>query len=58
MEFVHRDEDRRDYKVSFDKVNRQPGFGAQRSVLDGSDEIIGLARSGMLGAPDSDFYRN
>ena len=58
VEFVHRDEDPRDYKVSFDKVNQRLGFGAQRSVLDGIDGVIGLVRSGMLGDPDADVYRN
>jgi nucleoside-diphosphate-sugar epimerase len=58
VEFVHRDEDPRDYKVSFEKVNRRLGFGAQRSVLDGIDEIIALLRSGMLADPDADVYRN
>jgi nucleoside-diphosphate-sugar epimerase len=58
VEFVHRDEDPRDYKVSFDKVRSQLGFEAQRSVLDGMDEVIALLRSGMLGDPDAPVYRN
>ena len=58
VEFVHRDEDPRDYKVSFDKVNERLGFKARRSVLDGIDEVIALLRSGMLADPDATVYRN
>ena len=58
VEFVHRDEDPRDYKVSFDKVRDRLGFEARRSVLHGIDEVIALVRSGMVGDPDAPVYRN
>jgi nucleoside-diphosphate-sugar epimerase len=58
VEFVHRDEDPRDYKVSFNKVSSQLGFEARRSVVDGIDEVIALLRSGMLADPDAPVYRN
>jgi nucleoside-diphosphate-sugar epimerase len=58
VEFVHRDEDPRDYKVSFEKVNERLGFKARRSVIDGIDEVIALLRSGMLVDPDAPVYRN
>jgi nucleoside-diphosphate-sugar epimerase len=58
VEFVHRDEDPRDYKVSFDKVEQQLGFTTERSVFDGIDEVIALMRSGMVGDPDASVYRN
>src|SRR5256714_11062520 len=58
VEFVHREEDPRDYKVSFDKVRDRLGFKARRSVLDGIDEVLALLRSGMLDDPDAPVYRN
>jgi len=58
VEFVHRDEDPRDYKVSFDKVRDRLGFQAGRSVVHGIDEVIALVRSGMVGDPDASVYRN
>jgi nucleoside-diphosphate-sugar epimerase len=58
VEFVRRDEDPRDYKVSFDKIRDQLGFEARRSVLHGIDEVIALVRSGMVGDPDAPVYRN
>jgi nucleoside-diphosphate-sugar epimerase len=58
VEFVRRDEDPRDYKVSFDKVRDRLGFEARRSVLHGIDEVIALVRSGMVGDPDAPVYRN
>jgi nucleoside-diphosphate-sugar epimerase len=58
VEFVHRDEDPRDYKVSFEKVKDRLGFTPQRSVADGIDEVMALLRSGMLVDPDAEIYRN
>lgn len=40
VEYVHRDEDPRDYKVSFDKIKRELGFEPRRRVPDGVREII------------------
>jgi nucleoside-diphosphate-sugar epimerase len=58
IEFVHKDEDPRDYKVSFEKINDQLGFRTQRSVPDGIDEIIRLLLSEIISDPYSPAYRN
>jgi nucleoside-diphosphate-sugar epimerase len=58
IEFVHKDEDPRDYRVSFDKFARQIGFKARRSVEQGIDEILALVRSGLVGDPYAPSYRN
>jgi nucleoside-diphosphate-sugar epimerase len=58
IEYVHRDEDPRDYRVSFEKFSRQVDFKAQRSVEQGIDEILGLVRSGLLEDPYAPSYRN
>jgi nucleoside-diphosphate-sugar epimerase len=58
VSFVHRDEDPRDYRVSFDKVRDRLGFKPERTVGDGIDEVMSLLRSGLLGDPYADVYRN
>jgi nucleoside-diphosphate-sugar epimerase len=58
ISFVHRDEDPRDYRVSFDKLREELGFAPSRRVPDGIDEVVGLLRSGLLDDPFSDVYRN
>jgi nucleoside-diphosphate-sugar epimerase len=40
VNYVHRDEDPRDYKVSFEKVRRQLGFEPRMLVSNGVDEVI------------------
>jgi nucleoside-diphosphate-sugar epimerase len=40
VEYVHRDEDPRDYKVSFEKIKERLGFAPQMRVPDGIDEIV------------------
>jgi nucleoside-diphosphate-sugar epimerase len=58
VSFVHKDEDPRDYRVSFDKVRERLGFEPARTVADGIDEVMSLVRSGLLGDPYADVYRN
>jgi nucleoside-diphosphate-sugar epimerase len=58
VEFVHRDEDPRDYRVSFEKFAERLRFKADRSVANGIDEILGLLHSGLLGDPYAPSYRN
>jgi nucleoside-diphosphate-sugar epimerase len=58
VSFVHKDEDPRDYRVSFDKVKERLGFEPERTVGDGIDEVMGLLRSGLLGDPYAPIYSN
>jgi nucleoside-diphosphate-sugar epimerase len=58
ISFVHKDEDPRDYRVSFAKVNERLGFETRRSVADGVDEVIGLMRAGLVDDPYAPVYRN
>jgi nucleoside-diphosphate-sugar epimerase len=58
VEFVHRDEDPRDYRVSFEKFNQGVGFKAERTVAEGIDEVLDLLRSGLLDDPYAPIYRN
>jgi nucleoside-diphosphate-sugar epimerase len=58
VEFVHKDEDPRDYRVSFEKIKRELAFTPRRSVASGIDELIALLRSGLLDDPYAPIYRN
>jgi nucleoside-diphosphate-sugar epimerase len=58
VEFVHKDEDPRDYRVSFEKVKEGLGFAVQRKVPTGMDEVIALLRSGLLDDPYAPMYAN
>jgi nucleoside-diphosphate-sugar epimerase len=58
IEFVHRDEDPRDYRVSFEKFAERVGFKARRSVTEGIDEVLALLRSGLVDNPFAPSYRN
>ncbi len=56
--FVHKDEDPRDYRVSFEKIRRVLGYRITRRVPDGIREIHDLIRSGFISNPDDPRYRN
>jgi nucleoside-diphosphate-sugar epimerase len=58
IEFVHRDEDPRDYRVSFEKLRERLGFEPERSVANGIDEVLALLRSGLIDDPYDPCYRN
>ena len=56
--FVHRDEDPRDYRVSFDKIRSRLGFETLMTVPDGITEIVEALSVGDFGDPFADRYRN
>jgi len=58
VEYVHRDEDPRDYRVSFERVRSELGFETTRTVPDGIAEVARLVRSGVIADPRSPRYRN
>jgi nucleoside-diphosphate-sugar epimerase len=58
IQFVHKDEDPRDYRVSFERVRKQLEFCAEHGVADGIDEIISLLDSGLLADPYAPIYKN
>jgi len=58
VKFVQRDEDPRDYRVSFQKFAERFDFVAERSVADGIDEVVGLLASGLVTDPFAPNYRN
>jgi nucleoside-diphosphate-sugar epimerase len=58
IRYVHKDEDPRDYRVAFEKIDLTLGYRPRYTVGDGIDEIISLLRSGILDEPAAELYRN
>jgi nucleoside-diphosphate-sugar epimerase len=58
VEFVHRDEDPRDYRVSFEKIHEALGFEIETPVPAGIDEVSELLVRGEVSDPYADSYRN
>jgi nucleoside-diphosphate-sugar epimerase len=56
--FVHRDEDPRDYQVSFDKIRSRLGFKTLMTVRDGISEVVETLSADGFGDPFADGYRN
>jgi nucleoside-diphosphate-sugar epimerase len=58
VEFVHKNEDPRDYRVSFEKVKSTLGYTVERRVANGIDEVVALLGSGLVEDPYASIYRN
>jgi nucleoside-diphosphate-sugar epimerase len=56
IEMLNEDPERRDYRVSFDKIENIIGYRAKYSVQDGVKEIVDALRSGALLADDPRWY--
>jgi nucleoside-diphosphate-sugar epimerase len=58
VKYVHRDEDPRDYKVSFDRIRSTLGFETLMTVPDGIRELIQALDRGDFPDPFDRAYRN
>jgi nucleoside-diphosphate-sugar epimerase len=58
VNYVHRDEDPRDYKVSFEKIRDRLGFEPLHRVPDGVNEIVGALEEERFGDPFDGKYSN
>lgn len=58
VEYVHRDEDPRDYRVSFAKIERELGFRPRQSVMDGIEEVAALVNAGVIQDYSLPRFRN
>jgi nucleoside-diphosphate-sugar epimerase len=58
VSYVKREEDPRDYKVSFDKIRAELGFQTLMTVPDGIAEIIAALDAGAFGDPFDPRYKN
>jgi len=58
VSYVHRDEDPRDYKVSFDKIRAKLGFETFMTVPEGIGEVIAALDAEAFGDPYDGRYKN
>jgi nucleoside-diphosphate-sugar epimerase len=58
VRYVSKNEDPRDYRVSFEKINERLGFRISKTVPDGIRQIIQVVRDGFIPDPDTKEYRN
>jgi len=58
ISFVAKNEDPRDYRVSFEKIKERLGFRITKTVPDGIAQIIKVVREGFIPDPDTKEYRN
>ncbi len=58
VEFVHRAEDPRDYRVSFIRIGDELGFKITRTVAQGIEEVAQLVRSNVIRNLADGRYRN
>jgi nucleoside-diphosphate-sugar epimerase len=58
IEFVHKSEDPRDYRVSFDRIHGELGYHTTRSVVEGIVEVAKLVRTGAISNLADSRYRN
>ncbi len=58
VKYIHKTEDPRDYRVSFEKIRNEVGFEITRKVPDGIAEVIELINDKVLLNPDDPKYKN
>jgi len=58
IKYVHKDEDPRDYRVSFQKIQDKLNFKISKRVPDGIAQIKRAVNDGFIKNPDDGKYRN
>jgi nucleoside-diphosphate-sugar epimerase len=58
IKYVHKDEDPRDYRVSFEKIKSNLGFTISKTVPDGISQIKQVITDGFILNPDDPKYKN
>ncbi len=58
VSYVHREEDPRDYRVSFARIRDELGYVPSHRVSDGIDEIVGALEERRFGDPFDPRYEN
>lgn len=58
IRYVEKDEDPRDYRVSFEKIKNRLGFDITIKVEQGIKQIIKIIKEGIITFPDDKRYRN
>ena len=58
VEYVHKEEDPRDYRVAFEKIARELDFKITRTVPEGVREVAEMIKTGVITDPTADIYNN
>jgi hypothetical protein len=58
IKYVEKDEDPRDYRVSFEKIHDRLGFKITKRVPDGIEQIRKTIVDGFFKDPDDEKYSN
>jgi nucleoside-diphosphate-sugar epimerase len=58
VKYVKKDEDPRDYRVSFKKIQKNLGFRITRKITDGIKEVKELIENKIIMNPDDNRYKN
>jgi nucleoside-diphosphate-sugar epimerase len=58
VELVHKNEDPRDYRVSFARISNRLGFGITRTVAQGIEEVARLVKENVISDFAQEKYRN
>jgi len=58
VKYVQKDEDPRDYRVSFEKISKVLVFKITKTVPEGMKDIIQVLRDGIISDPDNTRYSN
>ena len=58
IKYVKKDEDPRDYRVSFKKIKSKLGYEITKTVPDGIAQVIQIVKDGILLNPDDSKYKN
>ena len=58
VKYIHKEEDPRDYRVNFDKIQNELQFKASKTVPEGINDILSSIRLGIIANPDDQRYYN
>ena len=58
IKYIHKDEDPRDYRVNFSKIQKALGYTITKTVPDGLREIHSILTDGLITNSNSPHYRN
>lgn len=58
IQYVHKDEDPRNYRVNFDKIKNELGFRISKTVPEGIKDVLSGIRTGVIRNPDDQRYYN
>jgi len=58
VKYVKKNEDPRDYRVSFEKIRQELGYGITMRVPEGISQVKQVIEDGFLLNPDDTKYRN